>query len=163
MDQAGQAGLHPVENPRVPLRIAVLVAAILLTTTAVAEPDALQKFHRWLWPNAPRTEPVVVEPLPPISPYHPIPDIAPAPTSEVPVALPKPRPKVVERQPRRRPFDLKPVEGITCAQARQGVGMPCFLIRSNAWQYEQLSPAQKRQADSCLTEAERAAIRVCFR
>ena len=154
-----------------PLRIVILVAVVMAATAAVAEPDALQRLHRWLWPNAPRQEPVVVSPLPDIRP----PEIVLVPVPESPVALPKPRPKSVERQPKRKVPKVVPQplsgggqaapssEGITCAQARQGVGMPCWLIVQNAYKYERLTAAQKRQADSCLSEAEREAIRACFR
>ena len=91
----------------------------------------------------PKLEPVVVQPLPPL---------------EVP--LPKARPKAVEKQPKAKP---KPkVAGVSCAEARQGVGMSCFMIRANSWRYEQMSPEQKAHADSCLTAAERTAIRACF-
>lgn len=80
------------------LRIAVLVAVVMAATAAVAEPDALQRLHRWLWPNAPRTEPVVVFPLPELPPVQ----TSPVPAPEPPVALPRPRPKSIERQPKQK-------------------------------------------------------------
>ena len=144
---------------KMPLRIAVLVAVVMAATAAVAEPDALQKLHRWLWPNAPRQERVIIQPLPDMPPAR---EIAPAPSPESTVALPKSRPIVVERQPRPKAKPKPVVSPITCAQARRGVGMPCFMIRANAWQYKQLSPAQKRHADNCLSAQEREAIKACF-
>lgn len=53
--------------------------------------------------------------------------------------------------------------GFTCAEARQGVGLSCFIIRQNAYRYERLSSADKARADACLTASERASIKACFR
>lgn len=89
---------------------------------------------------------------------------APAPPKAQPRSAertkPKPRPKLKVEQ---APLSGGGQSGITCSEARQGVGMPCVLIRANAYRYERLSLAEKARADACLTAAERAAIRACFR
>jgi hypothetical protein len=150
------------------MRAGLTLAAVLIATTATAEPNYSRQLHDWLWPQKPvasPTVPVTVLPLPDIqlTPFvEPV--AAPQATWPEPVVLPRPKPRIVERQPKRHVAKPRPkVDGITCAQARQGVGMPCFLIRANAYQYEQLSPAEKAKANSCLTVAEREAIRACFR
>jgi hypothetical protein len=157
------------------MRIAALVL-ILLVTPAAAEPNYSRQLHDWLWPQKPvasPTVPVVVSPLPEL-PLTPFVEPVKAPESAWPEP-PKVHPRTVERVPTGRPKParksaIRPrnaaspgTPGITCAQARQGVGMPCFLIRANAYQYERLSRADKAKADSCLSAAERAVIVACFR
>ena len=153
------------------MKVWALVLVLLVSPAMAAPPDIIGQAH-WLWapkPKASHPEPILPPPgEPPLTPY-----VEPV---AVPESWPEP-PKVraVEQGSTNRPKSASrattrphktavssPSTSITCAQARQGVGMPCFLIRANAYRYEQLSPAQKRQADACLTAAERAAIRACF-
>ena len=165
---ARQAGLLSSEVTRMSLRIAVLVAAILLATTAVAEPDAFQKLHRWLWPNAPRQELVVIQPLPDLPPVS---SVAPAPAQESPAAIPRPRPRVVERQPKAKtvlrqeskdkpnPMDDSPVE---CWKVQWGASMSCDVIRANEHIYEGYSHRRKCASEACLTPTQIAGIQSCF-
>ncbi len=152
------------------LRISVLVAVVMAATAAMAEPDALTKIHRWLWPNAPRTERVVVEPLPML----PAPEVVPVPASESPVAfpeapvvLPRPRPAIVEKQPKPRsklplqimPLDDSPVE---CWKVQWGASMSCDVIRANEHIYEGYSLRRKCASRACLTPEQIKGIESCF-
>ncbi len=140
------------------MRMAVLALAVMVSPAMAAEPDYLGQLNRWLWPHAPRTERIVIEPLPDIPPT---PQNAQVPRSEAP---PKARKPSARAAPERAKPAAKPQPApISCSDARQGVGMPCFMIRANAYQYERLSVAEKAKVNSCLTAAERAAIAACFR
>ncbi len=162
------------------MRAWAFVAAVLLVSPALAAPPDIIGQVNWLWAPKPKASPTVPVPVPaPQSKAKP--ETAPAkpaesrvaPRSEAAPEVRKPRPRAAPE--RTKPASkvrpalsgggrvLPPAVGITCEQARQGVGMPCFLIRANAYRYEQLSLVQKRQADNCLTVAEREAIRACFR
>ena len=148
------------------------LAAVLVTTAAAAEPNYPQQFYRWLYP--PKASPMAPVPIPvPQRKAQPETKLAPAPESAraipekaVPEVARKAKPRPVDR-PAQKPRvsdEARPkIAPISCSDARQGVGMPCFLIRANAYRYEGLSSEQKRQVDSCLTAAERAAILACFR
>ncbi len=146
------------------MRAWALVLVLWVSPVMAAPPDIIGQAH-WLWAPRPKASPTVPVPVPASQEGKAQPEtkLAPAPESvrAIPGGSPlnaKAKPSVVH------PAKPKPhVTGLSCSEARQGVGMPCFLIRANAYRYEQLSPAQKRQADSCLTAAEREAIRACFR
>ena len=131
------------------LGVGVAAAAAIMGGPAMQQPVQL----------APKLEPVVAEPLPPLEA----------------VPLPTPRPKAVEKEINPQAKNIKrlgqketakeitpKVPDISCAEARRGVGMPCFAIRQHSWRYDQLSPKQKAHADGCLTAAERATIKACF-
>lgn len=149
------------------LGIAVLVAAILLATTAIAEPDALQKLHKWLWPNArppvARTEPAPVFPVPE---PPPIISIEPVPAPESPVALPRPRPAIVERQPKPKVKAKPPVvlddSPVECWKVQWGASMSCNVIRANEHIYEGYSLRRKCASRACLTPEQIKGIESCF-
>lgn len=125
-------------------------------------------------PNKPMP-PVVDAPVPPLA-GPPVAEPVTAPV-HAPVVVAKPRVAPAPDRARSRP--LRPGEQIpgersspirvqeattmTCAKARQGVGMPCWLIVSYSGEYTSLSAADKRKAQSCLSASERAAIASCFR
>jgi outer membrane biosynthesis protein TonB len=149
----------------------LVLAGILLATHAMAAPaDPLSAIYQWLYPPKSSTSaqiqkspPVAPKPLPaperrakPETQPAPAPESRPAPpkVQSRSIERPKPKPKQVQEAPKPEP--------LSCADVRRGVGMPCFLIRANSHHYERLSPAQKRQADSCLSASERAAIKACF-
>ena len=167
MDQDRQTRLYSVEIPFMPLRIAVLVAVVMAATAAVAEPDALSKIHRWLWPNSSqpvgRTEPVVIERLPDLPP----PEIAPAPALESPIALPRPRPKIVEKQPKpkaKAPLQITPLDDspVECWKVQWGASMSCDVIRANEHIYESYSLRRKCASRACLTPEQIKGIESCF-
>jgi hypothetical protein len=155
--------------------IGVLAVTLLLTTSAVADNPA-NWLPDWRRPQKPLASPTVPAPVP--APHvRAKPEVAPAKPVESAPAPPKAQPRSIDRAKPKRPkpkVEQAPISGggqalppksvgITCAEARQGVGMPCVLIRANAYRYERLSPAEKARADACLTAAERAAIKACFR
>jgi outer membrane biosynthesis protein TonB len=151
------------------MRWALAIAVVLVAAPAAAEPDYPGQLYRWLYP--PKASPTVPIPVP-----APQAKAKPEAAPVRPIESPKVQPRSVERKPKPRPKPkveqapisgggqaLPPRSGITCSEARQGVGMPCFLIRANAYQYERLSSAEKAKANSCLSASERAAIAACFR
>ncbi len=160
-----------------------LIVFTLSATPASAETSAAD-LQAWLCRIAPKAQrcrvpvplPSVKSPLPPQRQppvaSQPSPTLAPPPQQAAPRAT-QGRQKGKPKAPGRLKTETQPTDGaqsapppsggITCAQARQGVGMPCFLIRANSHHYDRLTPAQKRQADGCLTAAERAAIKACFK
>ena len=161
------------------LRLAFAAALALSPVPASAETSAVS-LQAWLCRLAPKAQRCRV-PIPPAKPIElPSQPKPPAvPQRQAPVASP-PAPRAAPvrqkaKQERKTKLEQpplsgggqaaqpKPGEGITCAQARQGVGMPCFMIRANSHHYDRLTPAQKRQADACLSAAERAAIKACFK
>lgn len=170
MDQTGQARLHSVESPRVPVR--VLIALALLCSPAAAA-DPWTPFRK-MFPGKP--PPVVAEPLPPILP----PELPPPPVIMLPEPVPPPPPVVVDPVPLpplrdkkssstsrsrapARPLQITPpIADPSCAQARRGVSMSCQDILANAWIYNLYSAAKKAHSQSCLTPAERARIAACF-
>lgn len=139
-----------------------------------------------LWPkpvppkNTPSPAPVEVAPPPP--PEQPVsclpcccvtyipeakPDVKLSTVIVEPVIVPPKRVKIKKKiKPKISARTIKvPAVGerISCADARRGVGLPCFLIRANAHVYEAYTPEQKRQAQACLTREEQEAIIACFR
>ena len=159
-----------------------LIVLTLTATPASAETSAAD-LQTWLCRVAPKAQRCRV-PLPPAKPPEPqptppvaskpAPTVAPPPQQTAPRATQgwqkgKQQRKVERPKTEQQPLSgggrapIKTGEGITCAQARQGVGMPCFMIRANSHHYDRLTSVQKRQADGCLTAAERAAIKACFK
>ena len=104
-------------------RVVILVAVVLLTTTATAEPCRWLPTEPclWLWPHSrpmPRIEPVVIERIPDL----PIPEITPTPAPESPTALPRQRAKSVERHPKIKQKSTKPPDNI-CSQIAWGLSI----------------------------------------
>lgn len=122
---------------------------------AEIEPQAPVLAPSPIWPDPPKYEPAPVPMLPPVEPK---PEVERRPPQ---IAKTKPKSPPLKPQARqaKRP---EPVE-ITCAEARKGVGMPCWMIRMHAGTYEAWPERKKRQARACLTEAERTAIAACFK
>ncbi len=152
------------------MRVWALVLVLLVSPAMAAPPDIIGQAH-WLWAPRPKASPAVAVPAPaPQARLETAPMAPVEPTGARANQTATSRPESVARKKRARPVESQKAANprtaaapISCSDARQGVGMPCFLIRANAHHYERLTVAQKRQADNCLTHAEREAIRACFR
>lgn len=146
--------------------IAVLAAAIMAATAAAAEPGVIERIERWLWPNA-RPPVVRTEPTPfPVPDVPPVISIEPVPAPESTVVLPRPRPAIVERQPKPKGKAKPPVvlddSPVECWKVQWGASMSCDVIRANEHIYEGYSLRRKCASRACLTPEQIKGIESCF-